>query len=201
MLDKKILENHKLYLDRINLFKEYGWDFILERDNIIKKALPIEGKILEIGAGKGYFTIELAKHDINFISVDNNIEELELAKLNIKYYGLEDKVTFEKMDSENLEFDDESIDAVFSVNMLHHLEKPFAGAAEMWRVLKKGGKLILSDFTSNGFDVIDKIHKSEGKTHPANSVFIDDIKKYLNDKAEKILRTKTDFQDTIIIIK
>ncbi len=201
LFEEKILENHKLYTERINLFKNYGWNFIQERKSIIKVAEPIIGKILEIGAGKGYFTLELAKYNFNFISIDCSSEELEYALLNLQYYGLQDQVLFKKMDSENLDFDDNSFDTVFSVNMLHHLEKPYKCIDEMLRVLNKGGKLIISDFTKKGFEVIDRIHKSEGKTHSVNSVYIEDIKKYLSEKYKEISRKKTIFQDTIVVIK
>ena len=197
--DTKILDNHNAYIERLNLYKNQGWDFIEERKKIIKKAKPLLGNVLEIGAGKGYFTIELAKQNFNFISIDSSAEELEYVKLNLKYYELTDKVDFQVMDAEKMKFQDNYFDVIFSVGMLHHLDNPYMFIDEVLRVLKADGKFIISDFSEKGFKIIRENHKKEGKTHPENSFKISDIAKYIDKKVLKVNYLKTDFQDTLIV--
>jgi ubiquinone/menaquinone biosynthesis C-methylase UbiE len=50
---------------------------------------------------------------------------------------------------ERLPFPDQSFDAVFSTLMMHHLPAPLKrqGLAEIARVLKPGGRLVIADFT------------------------------------------------------
>ena len=60
-MEEKLLENHKIYLERINFYKKFGYDVGEERKFILEKAYPLYGDILEVGTGKGYFTVELAK--------------------------------------------------------------------------------------------------------------------------------------------
>ena len=200
-MDDKILENNKKYLERINLYKKFGWDFVEERKKIIKKVQPIQGKILEIGAGKGYFTIELAKMNYKFLSIDNSCEELEYARMNLEYYNLLENVEFQVNDAENSGFADNYFDAIFCVGMLHHSQNYKKFIDETIRILKPEGKFILSDFSQKGLEIIRENHKAEGRVHPENSVSIRDIIEYLSDKKFQIERIDSEFQDTIIINK
>ena len=45
---------------------------------------------------------------------------------------------------ESLQFQDELFDCVCAIQVLEHLEDPKAAIKEMLRVLKKGGKLIIT---------------------------------------------------------
>lgn len=52
-------------------------------------------------------------------------------------------------DSENLPFSKNSFDAVICTNSFHHYPNPQAFFNEAARVLRRGGSLILRDYTSN----------------------------------------------------
>ncbi|MEW6556807.1 MAG: hypothetical protein AB1349_05565 [Elusimicrobiota bacterium] len=47
-MDAEIKENHKKYLDRIRLYKSFGYDVEENRKFIFEVAQPIYGEILEI---------------------------------------------------------------------------------------------------------------------------------------------------------
>ncbi len=198
-MNNLIIENHKKYLERMSLFKKYGFDIVEERKTIIERAKPINGKILEIGVGKGHFALALAQENYNFISIDKSGAEIEFARLNIEYYNLTDKIEFKIMDAEKLEFPDNYFETVFSVCLLHHLENPYNFINEALRVLKKSGKFILSDFSEKGLELINKIHQSEGREHPENKVYVNDIRKYLALNNIKFKDIDTDLHSSIII--
>ena len=86
-MQKELLENHKRYLERINFFKSFGYDIEEERNFILDKAQPLYGDILEVGIGKGYFTVTLAKEGYKFTTIDISEEEQQFARLNIRYFG------------------------------------------------------------------------------------------------------------------
>ena len=53
-------------------------------------------------------------------------------------------------DCENLPFADESFDVIICTNSFHHYPNPQAFFDNVYRVLRKNGRLILRDYTSNG---------------------------------------------------
>ena len=197
-MNKEILENHNKYLERKKLFKSFGYDFEKERDFILEKALPIKGSILEVGTGKGHFSIALAQKGYRFISVDISEEEQKYAKLNIGYYGLQDQIDFRIDDAGQLSFKNNSVDIIFAINMVHHLSMPYKVMDEFLRVVKSNGKIIVSDFNKEGLDLVSRIHKLEGREHPVGKVAIADIEDYFSEKKFKTEKSKTVFQETII---
>lgn len=56
-------------------------------------------------------------------------------------------------DSENLPFAESSFDAVICSNSFHHYPNPQAFFNSTYRVLRKGGRLVLRDYTSSDFVV------------------------------------------------
>ena len=197
-MNKEILENHNKYLERKKLFKSFGYDFEKERDFILEKALPIKGSILEVGTGKGHFSIALAQKGYRFISVDISEEEQKYAKLNIGYYGLQDQIDFRIDDAGQLSFKNNSFDNIFAINIAHHLSMPYKVIDEFVRVVKSNGKIIVSDFNKEGLDLVGRIHKLEGREHPVGKAGITEIEDYLLAKNFKTKKSETIFQETIV---
>ena len=193
-----ILENHKRYLERINFYKKFCYDIEKERRFILEKAKPLCGQILEIGTGKGYFTVLLAKHGYQFTTVDISEEEQEFACMNIKYLELEKNVDFKIGNAESLSFEDKSFDTIISVNTAHHLNNPFKVLDELIRIVSFEGKIVLSDFTKEGLGVVDKIHLSEGRKHQVSKVKLNDITDYLKRRKFLIEKHSSMFQEVPI---
>ncbi|MDD3905741.1 MAG: class I SAM-dependent methyltransferase [Candidatus Omnitrophica bacterium] len=197
-IDKEVRENHKAYLERKKLYKSFGYDVDKERDFILREAMPLSGKILEAGTGKGHFALALAKRGYSFVTFDISEEEQRFARLNIAYNGLEKQVDFRIEDGERTSFADASFDVVFSVNVLHHLANPYRVINDLIRVLAPHGKLIISDFSKKGFDVMNKIHALEGKTHESGKVSLSDAEKYLSNKGFSIKKAKSIYQHIVV---
>ena len=197
-MEKEILENHKTYLERVRVYRSFGYDLEKERDFILEAAMPLSGKILEAGTGKGHFALALAKRGYSFITFDISKEEQRFARLNLAYFGFEKHVNFRIEDGECTSFADASFDVIFSVNVLHHLANPHKVIDELVRVLAPGGKLVISDFSKKGFDIMDKIHALDGKTHEAGKVSTSDAEKYLSKKGFSIKKAKSAYQHVIV---
>ncbi|MFA5270861.1 MAG: class I SAM-dependent methyltransferase [Candidatus Omnitrophota bacterium] len=197
-MEKQVLENHQRYLERKAFYKSFGCDIDKEREFIIAKAHPLYGDILEAGTGKGHFALSLAKQGYRFTTFDISKEEQNFAKLTLKYFGLDSLVNFKIENGESLSFKDGKFDMAFSVNTLHHLINPYKVIDELIRVLSFEGRIVLSDFTVEGFQLMDKIHKSEGNTHQVSKTTLADVEKYLVAKGFKIEKHKSQFQEVLI---
>jgi len=197
-MEKTVAENHKRYLERKALYKNFGYDVDKERSFIVEQAQPLYGEILEAGTGKGHFALALAKEGCKFTTFDISEEEQGFAKLNLKYFGLDHLVDFRIENGEHLSFKDKSFDIIFSVNTLHHLANPYKVVDEFIRILSAQGKLILSDFTKEGLLIMDKIHAAEGNKHEVNNTTLFDVEKYLIQKGFKAERSKSKYQDVLV---
>ncbi len=198
MLNEEVLENHKRYLERINFYQSFGYDVEKERDFIFDKSLPVFGEILEIGTGKGHFALTLAKHGYKFISIDISKQEQEIAMLNMKYFGLEKQAIFKIEDAARLSFPDKSFNTIFSINVFHHLEKPQAVLDEIIRLLRPEGKIVLSDFSARGLEIINACHAQEGNRHDYFKHRLDEARGFFADKGFVIKRFQSDAQEVII---
>ena len=197
-MNNEILENHKKYLERQALYKSFGYDVDKERDFILEQAKPLCGRILEAGTGKGHFALALAKAGYSFVTFDISPEEQRFAKLNIAHFGFEKQVDFRIENGEHTSFADGSFDTVFSVNVLHHLRNPYQVIDELIRLISTQGKLILADFTEEGFKVMDKIHGLEGNTHEVGQVSLSDTESYLIKKGFFAKKAKSVYQCVLI---
>ncbi|MBX9852626.1 MAG: bifunctional demethylmenaquinone methyltransferase/2-methoxy-6-polyprenyl-1,4-benzoquinol methylase UbiE [Cytophagaceae bacterium] len=114
---------------------------------LLKKENP--QTLLDIATGTGDFAIEGLKSGASkIIGVDISEGMLQVGKEKIKKLGLEGKIELKKGDSENLEFKDNTFDAItvaFGVRNFENLEK---GLAEMHRVIKTGGTVVILEFSN-----------------------------------------------------
>jgi demethylmenaquinone methyltransferase/2-methoxy-6-polyprenyl-1,4-benzoquinol methylase len=104
--------------------------------------------ILDVATGTADFAIEaLSLKPEKIIGVDISEGMLNLGKEKIKKMNLTNKIELQMGDSERLLFTDETFDAVivsFGVRNFENLEK---GLQDIYRVLKKGGTLVVLEFS------------------------------------------------------
>src|SRR5699024_4856370 len=82
-------------------------------------------------------------------AVDYTLGMLEKAAENAGIYR--ERITFLRMDAQDLEFPDETFDVVISRNLTWNLEHPRQAYREWHRVLKPGGKLLNFDANWYGY--------------------------------------------------
>lgn len=191
-------ENHQKYLDRIKFYRSFGYDLEREREFIIDRSMPISGKILEVGTGKGHFALALAKRGFGFTSIDISEQEQSIARLNMQYHGLAKLADFRIEDAQNMNFTDHSFDIIFSVNVFHHLERPGIVLGEMTRLLRHGGKIVLSDFNAKGLAIINECHTHEGKVHDYFKHDLSETRSYFIDRGFEISEFQSETQRVTI---
>ena len=106
------------------------------------------GRILDVATGQGGFVeylTTLFKDFDSILGIDPAANRIEEAKAKFA----KDNIRFEVMDGEKLKLDDNSFDTVCISNSLHHLANVGAVLAEMKRVLKPGGRMIVFEVFSD----------------------------------------------------
>jgi len=124
--------------------------------------------VLDAGTGTGT-TAMLAAQQAGLqgkvTAVDFSDGMLDVARQKTRQAGLDNRIDFQKADLLNLPFENESFDAVLSTYSTCPLGDPAAGALELYRVVKPGGRLAI-------------VHSA----HPANGLV-----KWLADGLEKVV--------------
>lgn len=128
---------------------------------------------LDVGTGKGLLAMALASAGLEVVSIDINEEDSELALFLAAERSLEKNITFRIQDASSLPYERGKFKAVAMMEVLHHLEKAENVLSEMARVLSPDGKLIVADFNEEGFGMVAKVHRSEGREHPRSKCTID----------------------------
>jgi SAM-dependent methyltransferase len=114
---------------------------------------------LEIGAGTGYFTLNLLRAGLIGEATCTDISPGMLAALraNASQLGLE--VRTDQVDAERLPFADESFDLVFGHAVLHHIPDLHRAFAEFARVLAPGGSVVFAGEPSRYGDRLARVPK------------------------------------------
>ncbi len=122
------------------------------REVAVAKADIQAGKLAaDIGAGTGFVTEELVHKGLKVIAVDQSEAMLEEMK---KKSGLSRSVEYRIGEFNNLPMQDETVDYVFANMYLHHVELPQVAIEEMVRILKPGGKVVITDMDEHEFEFL-----------------------------------------------
>lgn len=118
--------------------------------NRIRSAVLFSGplRILDVGCGPGIVTAELAPHAKELVAFDLTPEMIAQARKRCKEAGFAN-VRFEIGQAERLPFEDASFDAVVSRYTFHHFSDPSTVLAEMVRVVRAKGRIVIVDIVSS----------------------------------------------------
>lgn len=129
-------------------------------ENVREKAYHVArvepGKIAaDLGAGTGFITEGLIARGLQVICVDQS--PAMLAELARKFAASE-RVDRRLGEAEHLPISDETVDYAFANMYLHHVEDPARAIREMTRILKPGGRLVITDLDQHQFAFLRREH-------------------------------------------
>ncbi|MHB8599896.1 MAG: class I SAM-dependent methyltransferase [Ktedonobacteraceae bacterium] len=106
--------------------------------------------VLDVGCGTGTLALKI-QHRVGRAGRVTGVDPAtqQIARARSKAARRHVPIEFQIGVIEQLPFPDQTFDVVFSTLMMHHLPAPLKrqGLAEIVRVLKPGGRLIIADFT------------------------------------------------------
>ena len=100
-----------------------------------------------MGPGPGYLGLEWLKHTqgTSLKGLEISPDMVALARRNAQQYGFSGRAQYVRSGGDRMPFDDNTFDAVFTNGSLHEWAEPRRLFAEIWRVLKPGGQVFISD--------------------------------------------------------
>lgn len=113
---------------------------------IARAALPPDAVVADVGTGTGFVLHGLMAHAAEGVGFDESPDMLAVAR---RHFADHPRVRFERAEGQSLPAADNTFDAVFANMYLHHAPDPAVAIAEMVRVLKPGGKLVITDLDTH----------------------------------------------------
>jgi ubiquinone/menaquinone biosynthesis C-methylase UbiE len=125
----------------MNPFK-FPW--IMER--IERESKILKGKhLLEVGCGMGYDSLEFIKRGVHVTATDLTPNAVKLTNRHFEVQGVQ-ATQVRTANVLDLPFSDNTFDAVWANGVLHATGDTQLAIREVWRVLKYGGRAIISHF-------------------------------------------------------
>ncbi len=109
--------------------------------------LGARGRILDVGTGPAHIPILVAAAigDCSIEAIDAAHHMLAHGRRNVAREGFSHRIRLTLCDAKRLPFPDHSFDAVISNSIVHHIPEPSACFAEIARVVKRDGVILLRD--------------------------------------------------------
>ena len=141
--------------------KRYKYETYIRRFLGFEQKSYLNNKlILEIGVGAGTDFVQFLKTGAECYGIDATQASIDETENNIKYSlsNFDYKLNYlGKHNAEELPFESNTFDLVYSHGVLHHAENTMLCIAEAIRVLKPGGNLklmVYSNFSASGINTL-----------------------------------------------
>ncbi len=134
--------------DFLNRVLSGGIDQIWRRNVIKLIASDSPERVLDVATGTGDLAIMAANYGLeSVIGVDISEEMLEVGRGKVVSKGLSEKIDLQTGDAEKLPFSDKQFDAAMVAFGVRNFEDLAGGLAQIRRVLKPGGRLVVLEFS------------------------------------------------------
>ena len=143
VLDRRRSKSREMHDRLANRWPEVGQDFVhgTLRAEVLAQAFPCGAKIADLGCGAGFLALWLAARGATVIAVDHSEGMLAAARAREGAAH----VMFRRGELDDLPLTANEVDAAFANLVWHHLPDHEEAAREVFRVLRPGGRVVVSD--------------------------------------------------------
>ncbi|HUR70275.1 MAG TPA: class I SAM-dependent methyltransferase [Candidatus Thermoplasmatota archaeon] len=115
-------------------------------------AMPVRrgASYLDVGAGSGFIAREVLARGGDVLALDASLRMVD----ELTRQGIDARVG----QAERLQFADASFDGAFANMCLHHVERPAVAVREMARVVRPGGRVVITDLDSHAHEFLRAEH-------------------------------------------
>lgn len=152
--------------DQLNHTLSFGLDKGWRRKGIAFLQPFSPETILDVATGTGDLAISMYKklNANRIIGADISEGMMDVGRRKVAEAGYSDHITFEQQDCTALTYPDHSFDAVTAAFGVRNFEDIEQGIAEMYRVLKPGGHLMILELSSPDFFPMKQLYQIYSKT-------------------------------------
>jgi len=152
-----------------------------------KLSLSKSMKVLDAGCGEGVVPNYLTKKfGCKIVGISVLPFEIKKARLRAERHNVSDLVNYLLMDYSNMKFSNNTFDAIYTIEALSHSTDIRKTLSEFFRVLKKGGKVALFEYT-----ISDDENFSDHEMDMLNKVILssamDGLKDFRHDRFQGIV--------------
>jgi ubiquinone/menaquinone biosynthesis C-methylase UbiE len=138
-------------------------------------------KILDVGTGTARIPILMCQHQPQYLitGVDLAQSMLIIGQRNVEAAGLTQRIRLERVDSKKMPYPDLEFDLLISNSLVHHLPDPLSFFAEIKRLVRPGGAILIRDLIRPENDrIVNELVAKVGKDYDAHQqqLFHDSLK-------------------------
>jgi len=183
-------------------YRALGYDRVAAARFVAGAAGPLRGPALDVGTGRGLLAVELARRPLDVVSVDIDAFDLPLASHLASEAGVGERVRFLHRDAARLPFRRGHFGCAAMMDVLHHVEDPRPVLAEMARTVRVGGVVIVADFSREGFRLVARVHRAEGRIHSESGATVEQARALLEQQGlAGIAKSKGHLHEVAIMVK
>ncbi len=159
ILRKNVNTEVKRYFNQIasqwdSMSKEFYTEVV--REKILSMVYAEPGTMVaDLGSGTGFISEGLINGPASIIAIDQSAEMLKQMKLKFPDVG---KIDYRNGNANHLPVRDNIVDYGLANMYLHHVDNPPKAIREIYRILKRGGRMILTDLNSHPFEYFKTEH-------------------------------------------
>jgi ubiquinone/menaquinone biosynthesis C-methylase UbiE len=113
---------------------------------VVKSIDPRPGeRVVDLGSGMGSATVDAARSGASVIAVDPTAYMRWILELRRKWQGARARITVVEGAAESIPSSDGSVDALWTVNTIHHWTDRATAVRQLARVMRPGGRVLLVD--------------------------------------------------------
>lgn len=145
--------------------------------------------LLDAGCGSCWHAMRLADRGYDVTAIDYSDHVIREAKDRVESLGYQDKIMVQKNDLLDLSFEDESFDYVFCWGVLMHIPDIRRAISELSRVVKPGGKLVISEVNMNSVEIVasQRLRSWLGNSHITSRIKEEGIETWAETKSGRLL--------------
>jgi ubiquinone/menaquinone biosynthesis C-methylase UbiE len=154
---------------QVGLFSGPDSPFVRRPGGMVEQLEPLDADmlVLDVACGAAHASEVVAPHVRQVVGVDLTASLLDLGARRLAEAGVAN-VLLQEGNAQSLPFVDDAFDLVYCLNSLHHIGDPERAIAEIVRVCRPSGRVVLSDLLAPSArvrDAFDDLHQHIDPSH------------------------------------